>query len=614
MSDVIDRTVRRSFSALCEEVGTPLSQAAKAMLDKDDWLGLATLKVAPGDYLSPSAYLADAQIAGFFKKFPDLPTGVDLHQVAVDTFYEAEAQCYSSNERLVKLLDDVNHYGSRIGDVVVEARKIIKRVLGRAPLPAEMAGKFGPGSTFLDKGPLITVPDKMSENATMTQPAHDVFHHDFSNTAWMRYAMAGGREIRRWNPEVNPHGVKPNRMQAELHKTRDYAIRDYTIVRGNRFTSVPKDSTKNRGICIEPSVNLFYQLAGGGFIGNRMRAAWGWNKATVQDRHRELAREASLLGHLATIDLSNASDTVCWVLVALLLPTDWYELLNSLRSRFTLMEGKWTKLEKFSSMGNGFTFELETLIFRGLAEAISLLRGVDGVISTFGDDIIVPTSISSDVIAALVFFGFSPNRSKTFTNGRFRESCGGDFFDGVPVRPFHQKENPREPHHYIALANKLRRFGRTYRTATFADPDSPIPFRISWLRILDALPSNVRALRGPEHLGDLVIHDEEMHWRFTTRSSRRYFRVWRPVSHGFVDWHHFRPGVLLATALYVSERSLGDQTLRCLYDYRFDWTSDDDKSSLEFVSRHLASQGFKPLLKRGASYVSGYRFGQIAWS
>jgi hypothetical protein len=387
------------------------------------------------------------------------------------------------------------------------------------------------------------------------------------------------------NDEIAP-GLGQNAVDS------NYAPRCEAIVRGNRFTTVDKDAHKKRGICIEPSINVFYQLAVGTWMTNKFRSTILWEKEEQQEFHKLLARLGSLTGSLATLDLSNASDTVCRNLVKLLLPTDWFQLLESLRSTHTFIGGKWVRLEKFSSMGNGFTFELETLLFHCITAVVAresrqTADWFGRTVSVFGDDIICPTDCAKDVISALEFFGFKLNKEKSFYNGKFRESCGGDFFEGKDVRPHYLKEDPREPHQLIALANGLNRFRRRHLDCGGSDITD------CWLRVLDALPSRIRSLRGPEGLGDLVVHDEERTWNFIVRSSIRYFRVWRPVPFGRTGWHHFRPGVVLASALYGAG---------------------DGANYIETTTgkRKLVSEGV--LSRVNGEYVSGYRFGCVAFS
>jgi hypothetical protein len=548
---------------------------------------LTTIEVDISGYSCPRSLSGDLQIAAFFKKYPGFDLGIDLEARAVESFWQSERQCFTTNRRLTPLLDDASHYGEGVREFITRARKEIRRILGKAPKIADLEPRFGPGSTFSDVGALITVPDKMSDDYTITRSALFLLE-DWDQTAWARFAASST--------------VLSSREEAERSELGDFAPRCEFLVRGNRFTTVEKDAWKHRGICIEPSINLFYQLGVGEYLTRRLAKTCRWRKDDIQEIHKLLARAASLInGRNATIDLSNASDTVCEVLVRLLLPTDWFNLLNAIRSKFTKVDGKWVMLEKFSSMGNGFTFELETIIFRAIVVASQkeafCYNGewFGGDVSVFGDDIICPTSSAPDVIAALSFLGFATNKRKTFITGRFRESCGGDYFKGLDVRPHYLKEIPCEPHHYIALANGLRRFG--IRHTLCGGPDVS---RFPRLCVLDQLPREIRKLRGPEGLGDLVIHDEESTWHWTVQRSIRYFRVWKPVAFARTGWQHFRPGVVFASALYGVS----------------DGTPPRGRRVPVFVdSKEMNRTAPGGVVSRvNGEYVSGYKYGRVMFS
>lgn len=171
-------------------------------------------------------------------------------------------------------------------------------------------------------------------------------------------------------------------------------------------------------------------------------------------------------------------------------------------------------------MGNGYTFELETLIFCALAKAVGADIGIDTFV--YGDDIIVPDRLADDLLAVLRFAGMTPNAKKTFKGAcEFRESCGGDFFLGHDVRPFYIKESIDDPTGWITLANNLWNW-----SIKWSMPEL-MAVRAS---VLDLLPTEIRRCRGPQELGDLVIHDDQCKWNTTTRGSIRYCRVWRPVT------------------------------------------------------------------------------------
>jgi hypothetical protein len=545
------------------------------------------LKVNPAKYTCPQTLLEDLQLISFFKKYEDLPFSSkdERYDRALKTFFECEAACFKANQRLTPLLDDLDHYGERLGTFLRTWRKEVKRILGRAPQWSAIKGRFGNGATFDNKGNLTSVADKLTDYYTVTKIPRELVQ-SWDESAWSRYAACG---------------LQPFAECYEVHESH-YAIRDLNIVRGGRFTVVPKQWDKDRGICIEPSVNVFYQLGIGRYLSDRMRFV-GLDKKVSQDFHKSLARIASLTGACATIDLSNASDTVCENLIRLILPHDWWTLLTSVRCTHTLlpaMKGpgpdsmkvaRWVQLEKFSSMGNGFTFELETLVFYTLGLTIAFTPGL--TVSAYGDDIIVPTSIAPSVISSLKFFGFTPNKDKTFVDGKFRESCGGDYLSGYDVRPFYLKENLNENHRYIAAANGIRRTRIRHAAIRKLGLNDYAYLVTAWRVLLRPLPTSIRkTCYGPPDLGDIVIHDDR--WDqlkgSKTRNSIRYIRCWRPVMNKPIGVHHFRPGVVYAAKLY------GD-------------------SQLNELGTRIGSIPLSPFVpKINGSFVSGYKLGWVPYS
>jgi len=509
--------LKRITLALCEGIDSPRALTVAMLLKYEEWGQLASLRADPTSYVDAASYRDAAIPTEFLRKLEDLPTGIDRRKKAVQAFYDSEHQCLRTNIRLSKHFTQLFESGEdlRLYEFIVEVRKVIATILGRPP--EFVKGRFGPGATFGDKGKLSTVPDKMTSPPTVYSGSLG-WLFQWGETAWARALAAD-----------TPHCPQ--------------------FVRGNRFTTVPKDSEKYRGICVEASIPGFYQLGLGRHIRRRL-AVFGIDLEHGQQRHRRLARDASRTGQLATLDLSNASDTVSLKLVKLLLPKRWFELLDSLRATHTFVEKRWVRLEKFSSMGNGFTFELETLIFYAIAVTASrrspAMAAIAGEVLAYGDDIIVPSEAATDVIAALRYFGFSINGRKSFVSGPFRESCGGDYFDGADVRPHYVKESPREPQDYIKLANGINRLARSNERLGYFDPR----FRLPWLRALDCLPVDIRRCKGPPELGDIVIHDEPENWSSKWRSGIRLLRCYRPARFNWVGWEHFRASVTLASALY----------------------------------------------------------------
>lgn len=513
----LNTVVRASVTALCADLDTPVSLTVAKLIEYGEWDQLARLEVDPRDYNSADAYRRDAVAVGLLRKYGDLETTIDRRSVAVSNFWKSEASCLSTNLRLNSLLPGSPYapWSEALRFLVDLVRKEVAYLVGYSPEPLS-EGYFGPGTTFADRGFLSTIADKMTSDPTVTSGSI-LFDTGWSATAW-------GRARRAFHPE-NP----------------------VILVRGNRFLTVPKDATKDRGICVEPSINVFYQLALGRQLRNRLRQR-GIDLVNAQSLHRQVARAASLSGEFATIDLTNASDTVSYSLVQAVMPPQWFDVLDQLRSPCTLINGTWVDLMKFSSMGNGYTFELETLLFNAITRVCCRLGGVEPIngvnVFTFGDDIICPTEVSDVVLSALKLLGFSANPNKTFTSGPFRESCGGDYFKGEDVRPYFLRSDPNEPARLISFANGLRKISEI----CFSDQERRHPLR-AWFCVLDALPRSVRDCRGPDHLGDIVVHDSAPRWQLRWKDSIRYFRCYTPVSQT-VGWNHWRPDVVLACALY----------------------------------------------------------------
>lgn len=237
----------------------------------------------------------------------------------------------------------------------------------------------------------------------------------------------------------------------------------FQVVGGSEFFTVPKQKDKRRGASKEPDMNLYLQKG----IGNMIRARLLSVGISLNDqsRNQRLAREASFTGLLGTIDLSAASDSISLSLCRHLLPGDWYEMVLMTRSEcitFASVTGDPTyyELEKVGTMGNGFTFELESLLFWGLTSAIvEHANCFDRRVGIFGDDIICDVAAVPSMLEVFSLVGFKINEEKSFWSGPFRESCGSHFHSGVDVTPFnvtHVIDCPGELAHFV---NRLRAWG-----------------------------------------------------------------------------------------------------------------------------------------------------------
>lgn len=247
------------------------------------------------------------------------------------------------------------------------------------------------------------------------------------------------------------------------------AQRDIQTAYGNTLFTVPKNDTIDRVCAKEPDWNMFFQKGFGGYIRHRLKA-----KANIdlndQGVNRSLAREGSIKNNLATLDLSAASDSISSELVYMLLPGDWFKHLDNVRSKQTRIDNKLHSWQLFSTMGNGFTFELESLIFYAIAWSICYLKGIKGSLSVYGDDIICPSAAASELIAVLSYLGFDINNEKTFIEGPFRESCGGHYYNGLDVTPIYIKKPIRTLPEFILFRNKFYKWATNNYLNPIVDP------------------------------------------------------------------------------------------------------------------------------------------------
>lgn len=553
---------------LLEDFDRARSLSILLCLRYSEWDHLVSFKCDPSDYCDydQNNFRLDYQATELFRKVVDLPLSVDAKQAAYDSFWAAEAQCFRTNNRLraFNTARETNVlYNGRWAeyDFLMKVRRKITKILGS--LPEDLIPQFSSGSTFNDKRHILPM-DKMSTRPTVTPDAYGVVEPLWRHTYWC-------------------HSLSAERSNRSAPR----------VVLGNRFTSVPKNALTERGICIEPSLNITYQLPVGSVIRKRLRLH-GIDLRYGQPLHQRMMRDASMTRTIGTIDLSSASDTVAYELVRMLLPDDWFDLLNSLRSHYTFISGTWHKNAKFSSMGNGFTFELESLIFYALAlvtrDETMKMHGIKSIYFfecdplVYGDDIIVPTYYAPKLIKVLEFCGFITNSRKTWvSNHAFRESCGSDYFNGVPVRGHYVEKFPNDPIGWIKLANGVRRMA-CHDLNTIGSLGR---YKRSWLRIISRIPTACR-VRGPVHYGDTVIHDCESRWtRKTDEFGTEYIRT---ISVTFAESDKtsytrkfWTAGSVVSAALLGKLQGLGDRhtDYRCPGSYQY---YDDQLGRSRFVS------------------------------
>lgn len=353
------------------------------------------------------------QLESLFKRYRfenDLYSDSDLRDIAIKQFRD-------NQERLASLELIRDDYPMYIWAVLSRARRYCKKVLGKFESDEHASlCRFGSRAT-------VGIPLRTASEAER-----------------YRVPISGsGDHIDWFRSEIMDRDPSVSRYILDQAK----GVNPFVTVDSLTLTLVPKTFKSLRSIMPNTTLGSFYSDGLGSMIECRLKRH-GYDIRTLQVTHGEVARSASISNKLVTMDQSLASDNITSWLVEQILPYDWFEALRLGRiSKIAMPDGKIDELLSFCTMGIGFTFPLQTLIFLSLLHGIASHLGRRRVfISAYGDDLIYDRVLHPFVDTIFTRLGLLINRDKTFVDGPFRESCGSDFYAGVDVRPF-QPRNER---------------------------------------------------------------------------------------------------------------------------------------------------------------------------
>lgn len=367
------------------------------------------------------------QILAYFSKRGDIDLGLDREGAAREKFWRAERSCKVTNDRFRAWGRGEFRFHPEVEAVLHSAQLKISKVLGDAPSLEEIRLRLGPGATTRtpkqNACPLVKLAEDMPACST-NLPV------DFLSQCLEPFVDPFGKDVGEGDFSL-----------ALLHEDRPVTVS--VPVDHGKVGFVPKTAKIDRSICTEPMLNGMFQLGIGDLMADRLRKIG----LDIRDQgpNQRAALYGSISGASATLDLSSASDTVSACLVLHLLQglDEWVDLLFNFRSNTVVDKVEGTSrvyhLEKMSTMGNGFTFPLETLIFWAIAQSCVERHASDTRIRTlvYGDDIVVDTRAALPLAFCLSELGFTVNSKKSFWSGTFRESCGCDYVLGVNVRPIY---------------------------------------------------------------------------------------------------------------------------------------------------------------------------------
>jgi hypothetical protein len=385
------------------------------------------------DEPSHEAIRAVRQICLAFAKI-NRPCSDERMAAAFDGFIKCESEIRVNDQEIHPFLDDFRQF-RRV------SRSLFGDLFDRLDLMV-YNGRYGTFQHPKDEGP---VPRILPKHGPGTTAERLLGNQKYRQLEWTDRLEA-----------VFPFGenVTPN-WTSYLELSNRLVFLEPGAERPVRVIAVPKTQKTPRIIAIEPACMQYMQQGLLEAITNFVDGDDILSQligTSSQIPNQRLALKGSADGSLATLDLSEASDRVSYQLVREMLAF-WPNLLGGIdacRSRKADVPGHGVvRLAKFASMGSALCFPIEamvfiTLVFCGIERGIRSkgssgplgrngIKSFLGKVRVYGDDIIVPVDYVPFVIDRLQFFGMKVNRNKSFWNGKFRESCGKEFYDGHDV-------------------------------------------------------------------------------------------------------------------------------------------------------------------------------------
>lgn len=435
--------LRNTLFAFCKSVDTPVALRVWLCFKYGNYAELQT-PIDPLSYCNVADFQKDYVLTEFLSKyiFED-NAETNLQEAALQRFNTAEHLCSETNQLFEAYTSGTAMPLSReVHEVLHLAARKIGELLGQHdPYQGFDECKWGPGSTASISAELASRVTKVCEGRISVTK---------DGIAPLRALLSLDRF---W---LEARGLTCDGPTSFLNIQDHYVVNDFS-----KLTFVPKNAKTHRIIGAEPTANVFMQLGIAQVLRRALRTVGV--KLNDQSVNQRAARQGSITGKTVTVDESMASDLVSRELVAFLLPPDWHHVLALVRTPYyylrsltgaTLLKGEF---QKWSSMGNGYTFELESLIFWALAQASIEISGASGRARIYGDDIILPTKSYRLLSDVFKFTGFLVNEEKTHTEGYFRESCGEHYFNGYCVTPVFQRDRVTSLSELIRLHNRLYR-------------------------------------------------------------------------------------------------------------------------------------------------------------
>lgn len=410
---------------------------------------------------SQRQFTMDALVSSFMKKFHNDKTDSARDAKALALFLECNERC--------------RNYGG------VQPRNLLEHMT-LSEMKVVMYDFFNPrfwGGSYSERSPILL---NLSDIATHFGLGNGTNIGAGSTDFYSKLVLSSMSHTNPVLPILFRQAISGEKIWSDVEAFRSGTF-STELVRGSRLSFVPKSWKISRTICTEPVLNMLFQKGIAGVLEKRLFEVFRIDLSNQPFRNSDMAREGSIDGRFGTIDLSSASDTISLRLIDEMVPKESRNWLLRCRSPITtLPDGTDVELHMISSMGNGYTFPLQTAIFASLVTAAYRILGIpiqhprerqNGNFAVFGDDIIVVKEAYNLVVDCLEILGFSVNRDKSFNQGFFRESCGSDWFQGYNTRGIYLKKLRTAGDFYSAI-NRLNFWSSKHGI--------PLPRTIGYLR------------------------------------------------------------------------------------------------------------------------------------
>lgn len=369
--------------------------------------------------LDRDAYLRHNAVCSLFKK-SEIEGSVTSEEATLRKFSTANDACRRMNLEGLDMQDCT----LGVGYALAKSRQLLDRwfcshgdAISMAAI--EKAARFGPGGSVGMKGQPTQYYFKIGD-APLTATS------DFVRS-WYKLSVS----------------YVPLCEAAEM--AREARWGEIQLREQGNLAFVPKSYAVKRIVVMEPSCNTYFQFGLGRVMEGLLCESTGIDLSLQDGVNADLARVGSITGGFCTMDLRQCSDYISIAVVKALFPPSLVRWFNTLRTKVVRLPKKYggqdIGLHMLSTMGNGFTFPMQTALLAALIHGVYDTLDIPILCAkgeqnwgVFGDDIVVVPKAWHLLCRVLEKLGMIVNTEKSFNSGPFRESCGTDWYSGVDVR------------------------------------------------------------------------------------------------------------------------------------------------------------------------------------